>query len=197
MPGKLVDRGGCLGAVELIALQSDARFHITAMTHDLWQTNPVLAQLPTEYRRVRYVGARFPGSRLVGANPGLTNGANCQAFAYEVLRYLGLAPPPHRSSELWADTETTMRVRTADLLDLVLFNSTDRAWGAHVGVWVGDERVLHLCAEIGRPAVWPMGEFATRRRYQVLIGVKRLHVSAPENTGPKLDRHVQVEEVAE
>lgn len=183
--------------MELVALLSDARFHITAMTRDLWQTNPVLVRLPTEYRRVRYVSARVPGSRLAGANPGLANGTNCQLFAYEVLRYFGLAPPPYRSSDLWTDTETTMRVRTADLLDLVLFNSTDHAWGAHVGVWVGDERVLHLCAEIGRPAVWSMSEFAARQRYQVLIGVKRFHVSASENTSSKLDRHVQVEEVAE
>jgi cell wall-associated NlpC family hydrolase len=106
--------------------------------------------------------------------PGLEGGANCQQFAYEVLRHFGLAPPDLRSSELWADTQATARVSVAQPLDLVLFNATDEAYGAHVGVWVNEGRVLHLCAEIGRPVVWEMTEFAKRQRYGVLIGVKRV-----------------------
>ncbi|MFD4878152.1 hydrolase [Streptomyces sp. NPDC058420] len=106
--------------------------------------------------------------------PGLGAGANCQLFAYEVLRYFGLAVPEMRSSELWADTEATTRVAVARPLDLVLFNADDEAYGAHVGVWVDDGRVLHLCAEVGRPVVWEMGEFAARRRYRVLVGIKRV-----------------------
>lgn len=144
------------------------------MTHDLWQTNGVLARLPADYQAVRYVSTRFPGSPGVVACPSLRQGANCQHFAYEVLRYFGLNPLPLRSSELWADTETTVRVRAPHPLDLVLVNDSNRAWGAHVGVWVGDEGVLHLCAEVGRPAVWPMSEFAARQRYRSLIGVKHV-----------------------
>ncbi|HEY4022102.1 MAG TPA: hydrolase [Pseudonocardiaceae bacterium] len=144
------------------------------MTDDPWQTNQVLARLPTDYRAVHYVGTRFPGSPAVAASPGLRQGANCQLFAYAILRYFGLNPPPVRSSELWADEQTTMRVSVAQPLDLVLVNGTSDAWGAHVGVWVGDEGVLHLCAEVGRPAVWPMSEFAARHRYRTLIGIKRV-----------------------
>ncbi|GHF21315.1 hypothetical protein GCM10017786_64090 [Amycolatopsis deserti] len=36
-------------------------------------------------------------------------------------------------------------------LDLALFNHTADPFGAHVGVWTDDDRVLHLCAEVGRP----------------------------------------------
>jgi cell wall-associated NlpC family hydrolase len=136
--------------------------------------DPVLHQLPAAFWTVPYVGSRFPGSSEVTALPGLEEGANCQLFAYQVLRHFGLAPPALRSSELWADTQDTAHVSVAQPLDLVLFNATDDAYGAHVGVWVNEGRVLHLCAEIGRPTVWEMTEFATRQRYGVLIGIKRV-----------------------
>ncbi|WP_431964888.1 hydrolase [Actinacidiphila sp. bgisy160] len=136
--------------------------------------DPLLRQLPPAFWSVRYVGSRFPGSSEVAGLPSLEEGANCQLFAYEVLRHFGLAPPGLRSSELWADTQATARVSVAQPLDLVLFNATDDAYGAHVGVWVNERRVLHLCAEIGRPVVWEMTEFAQRQRYQVLVGIKRV-----------------------
>jgi hypothetical protein len=72
-------------------------------------------------------------------------------------------------------------VPVAQPLDLVLFNATDDAYGAHVGVWVNGGRVLHLCAEVGRPAVWETKEFAARGRYRVLIGIKRV-VGTTQNT---------------
>jgi hypothetical protein len=54
----------------------------------------------------------------------------------------------------------------------LLFNGTSDPWGAHVGVSIGEDQIVHLCAEIGRPVVWSMGEFATRDRYRVLVGIK-------------------------
>jgi hypothetical protein len=30
-----------------------------------------------------------------------------------------------------------------------------------------------LCTEVGRPAVWPLGEFAGRERYRTLLVFKR------------------------
>ncbi|WP_328744202.1 hydrolase [Streptomyces sp. NBC_00285] len=141
----------------------------------------VLYQLPTAFWTVPYVSSRFPGASEVTDLPNLEEGANCQLFAYEVLRHFGLAAPALRSSELWADTQTTARVLVAQPLDLVLFNATEDAYGAHVGVWVNEGRVLHLCAEIGRPAVWETTEFAARERYRVLIGNKRV-VDTTQNT---------------
>ena len=134
----------------------------------------VLARLPAEFWAVRYVGGRFPGARAVVERPGLAAGANCQLFAYEVLAYFGLVVPALRSSELWADTDATVRVTKAQPLDLVLVNADDSAWGAHVGVWVGAGQVLHLSADVGRPAVWGMREFAASARYRTLVGFKRV-----------------------
>ncbi|MBL1099880.1 hydrolase [Streptomyces coffeae] len=135
---------------------------------------PLLTTVPAELWSVPYTGARHPGSPEVTERPGLAEGANCQLFAYAVLRHFGLRPPELRSSELWADTESTVRVTAARPLDLLLFNATDDAFGAHVGVLAGPDAVLHLCAEVGRPAVWPLAAFAARPRYRTLVGIKRV-----------------------
>jgi hypothetical protein len=145
--------------------------------------NDVLARIPADMWATPYAGARFPGSAAVRDRPGLTNGANCQLFAYAVLELFGLAPEAWRSSDLWADARRTRRVTVAQPLDLALFNATDEAWGAHIGVVVGQDRILHLCAEAGRPAVWTMGEFAARDRYRTLLGFKRMLRCPPGDPG--------------
>jgi hypothetical protein len=133
-----------------------------------------MIELPDTFWGVRYVGARYPGSPVVRKHPGLAEGANCQLFAYAVLRHFGLAPPELRSSELWTDTRATQRVTVPRPLDLVLVNLTRDAWGAHVGVWAGDDKVLHLCAEVGHPALWSLAMFAARPSYRELVGFKRV-----------------------
>jgi hypothetical protein len=133
-----------------------------------------MIELPDFFWEVRYVGARYPDSPAVLARPGLEDGANCQLFAYEVLRHFGFDPPALRSSELWDDTGSTHRVAAPRLLDLVLVNSSNDAWGAHIGVWAGDDTVLHLCAEAGRPALWSLATFAARPSYRELVGYKRV-----------------------
>lgn len=146
----------------------------------------VLSQLPAHYWKVPYRGARRPGSAAVAARPGLADGANCQLFAYEVVARFGLAVPPLRSSDLWADREATAVVTTRPgPLDLVLYNATPDPYGAHVGVWTGDGSVLHLCREVGLPVVWTPADFASRERYRHLIGAKRVTARAGERSaGP-------------
>ncbi|WP_371493975.1 hydrolase [Kitasatospora sp. NBC_00374] len=143
---------------------------------------PPTAFLPPHLRAVPYVGARCPGSRAVAERPGLDAGANCQLYAYAVLAHFGLTAPPLRSSDLWAD-DSTVRVTAPRPLDLLLFNATDDAYGAHVGVWVAPESVLHLCAEVGRPALWTPADFAARERYRHLVGIKRV-TTAGEGGSP-------------
>ena len=137
-----------------------------------------MIELPDSFWEVRYVGARYPGSPAVLARPGLADGANCQLFAYEVLRHFGYDPPDLRSSELWHDARSTQCVPVPRPLDLVLVNVTRDPWGAHVGVWAGqhggEDKVLHLCAEAGRPALWTLAMFAARPSYRELIGYKRV-----------------------
>jgi cell wall-associated NlpC family hydrolase len=143
------------------------------------------ARLPPWIWATPYVGRRFPGSRSVTERPGLAHGANCQLFAYEVLRYFAVDLPDWRSSELWADSGRTERVHPPRPLDLVLFNAEGNAWGAHVGLVLGKSRILHLCAEVGRPAVWSLQEFAARERYRTLLGFKRPRAEDGSGTAPR------------
>lgn len=132
----------------------------------------VVALLPKEFLAVPYNGAMIPGRQ---PDLGLTLGANCQRLAYAVLEHFDLVVPPFRSSDLWEDTTMTTIVAEPQPLDLVLFASGSDAWGAHVGVCVGDDEVLHLCAEVGLPTVWSLANFAERNRYRTLLGFKRVN----------------------
>ena len=98
-----------------------------------------------------------PGPPAVRARPGLADGANCQLFAYEVLRHFGLdAAGAAVERAVGGHGVDHQRVAVPRPLDLVLVNSSRDPWGAHVGVWAGDDKVLHLCAEVGRPALWDL-----------------------------------------
>ncbi|AJC54471.1 hypothetical protein [Streptomyces sp. 769] len=148
--------------------------------------------LPGALRNVAYSAARHPGagppecpSHPAGpaagtaAPPDLAGGANCQRYAYAVLAHFGLRVPPLRSAELWADRAATRRAAPPGPLDLVLFDAGPLAggpegYGAHVGVHLGPDRVLHLCREVGRPAVWGYADFAARARYVRFLGAKRV-----------------------
>ncbi len=102
------------------------------------------------------------------------DGANCQRFAYGVLSLFAITCPALASSELWQEHEVTRVVLTPEPLDLIVFNSTSDPYGAHVGVWMTDTEILHLCREEGRPASWSLDDFARRPRYAHLIGCKRV-----------------------
>jgi len=139
----------------------------------VWQVGAVdvLGELPPSFFDVTYEGSMIPGRQ---PQLGLTGGANCQRFAYEVLRHFGRRVPDLRSSDLWADVDATVIPDEPGPLDLVLFGVGDDAWGAHVGVYLGGEEVLHLCKEVGVPAVWDFAQFARQDRYRPRVGFKRV-----------------------
>ena len=118
-----------------------------------------------------YRGACFPVSDIA-------SGANCQAFAYALLRHFGRAISDFRSSDLWDDASETERVRDLEPLDLLLFNRTTDPYGAHVGLYLGEGRVIHLAKRVGLPAVWPLERFAREPGYEVFIGAKRVRPCA-------------------
>ncbi len=117
---------------------------------------------------MRYDARCYPGSEIQVDGRG-----NCQSFAYAVLRHFGRVVPDFRSSELWSDTRFTFEVGEFVPLDIVLFNSTENAYGAHVGIYAGAERILHLSKQVGFPTRWTLDEFARNPRYRVRIGAKR------------------------
>jgi lipoprotein Spr len=119
---------------------------------------------------VRYDGARHP---LAGPGSIFREGANCQRFVFELLKHFGYEVGPLRSSELWADRQFTRPVRQKRLLDILMFNRDASAWGAHLALYLGDGRAIHLSKEPARPAVWEVGEFSKHERYRTLVGIKR------------------------
>ena len=131
----------------------------------------IVGSLPSSFFDVRFVGEMVPGHR---PEMGLTAGSNCQRYAYAVLRHFGLSVPDLRSSDLWVDQGSTMAVANPAALDLVLYAPTRDPWGAHVGVFLGGSSVLHLCQEVGVPAVWDFDDFADRDRYREQLGFKRV-----------------------
>ncbi|WP_406284982.1 cell wall hydrolase [Embleya sp. NBC_00896] len=143
-----------------------------------------LSALPPRFRAVPYVYARHPQAVAAG---DLSAGANCQLYAYAFLAHHGLHVPPLRSSDLWADNAATVTVAEPEPLDLLLFDGgprpgLDEGYAAHIAVHLGPDRVLHLCHEVGLPAIWTYGDFAARPRYARLLGIKRCR-AIPEHNG--------------
>ena len=134
------------------------------------ERSAVLDAIPPWFWDVPSVGAHYPGAV---PREALSTGANCQLFAYEVLAVHGFVVAHLRSDELWLDTASTTQVPVPQPLDLVLFKKDGDPYGAHVGLAVAHDEVLHLCKEVGRPALWPWSGFADRPRYAVVIGYKR------------------------
>jgi hypothetical protein len=101
---------------------------------------------------------------------------SCEAiFAKcQLLRYFGKRIPDFRSSDLWEDVDFTLEVSSFERLDLLLYNSTPRSWGAHVAVFLGEHRIIHLSRELVRPVIWTHEQFLGTSKYRYFIGAKRI-----------------------
>lgn len=130
----------------------------------------VMMDIPPFFFDIPYDGARFAVDDIRG-------GANCQAFAYALLRHFGRTISDFRSSDLWDDIGETERVTDLQPLDLLLFNRTADPYGAHVGVYLGEGRVIHLSQRVGKPAIWALEDFRRAPGYEVFIGAKRVKIS--------------------
>jgi murein DD-endopeptidase / murein LD-carboxypeptidase len=134
-----------------------------------------MIEIPERFRNVRYNGSNHPGAPV----RELRDGANCQVFAYRLLEHYGLELPPFRSSELWADSRYTREVTEYAPLDLLLFHDSPDAFGAHVTVYVGEERVVHLAKHHGLPVIERVAQLLSQDRYRCLIGAKRVIGASP------------------
>lgn len=130
----------------------------------------LLRDVPESFWDVPWDADRFPGAV---PRSELALGADDNLFAYELLAHFGKRIPDLRSAELWRDTSSTMVVLSPQPLDLVLFHDREQAYGAHCGVVCSETEVVHLCKEVGRPAVWTFAQFASTPRYSHLVGYKR------------------------
>ncbi|WGZ94351.1 MAG: NlpC/P60 family protein [Candidatus Thiothrix putei] len=126
--------------------------------------------IPPHFLTIRYNGAHYPGSPNTN---GLEGGANCQQFAYELLRHNSFSVPDLRSRELWEDTTHTYRVTELTWGDLLLWNKTPDPYGAHVGVYIGDGQAIHLAKDNGYPVMERLENIAQHPAYRVFIGAKR------------------------
>lgn len=173
------------------ALDSDADVVVHDLRHVTWTGDgldipaeavlrapeqPELLFLPTHLRNVPYVYDRAPAAVAPG---DVSGGANCQVFAYAVLGHFGRHVPALHSSDLWAETEALKTVEQPAPFDLMLFDpgrypGRPEGYAAHIAVYLGPDRILHLCKEIGQPVIWTRADFAARPRYARLLGLKRV-----------------------
>lgn len=132
---------------------------------------PKKIDIPDAFWNVPYNGAHYPGASGVA---GLTGGANCQHFAYELLRHNGFSISDLRSSDLWEDTfDTAPVIDSLHPGDLLLFHAEPVAWGAHVALYLGEDQAIHLAKRIGKPVVWTLAAFSADPLYACFIGAKR------------------------
>ena len=130
----------------------------------------IVSAIPPRFWEIRFDQNHDPDTPDL---KGLDESPNCQNFAYEILRHFGRTIPNFRSSNLWEDTEHTTVVSEYQPLDLLLFNRTEKAWGAHVALCVGEGEAIHLSKKLSAPVVWPIAQFSEQPEYRVLIGAKR------------------------
>jgi hypothetical protein len=134
-----------------------------------WPTPP--RGWPEDIGDVPYIHSAGP---MAVSPASWLEGSNCQRFAYAVIALFDLKCPPLQSSNLWEEDELTTVVNEPEPLDLVLFNSSDEPFGAHIGLYMASDEIFHLSREVGKPAVWSFEEFAMRWRYSKIVGIKRV-----------------------
>ena len=127
--------------------------------------------IPEQFKHVQYNSSRIPG---VENQEDLSLGANCQVFAYAFLRYHGIQIPNFRSSNLWEDNVYTEKVSQFRKFDLMLYHKHPNSFGAHVGVFIGNDQVFHLSKSNGVPKIELHHSLMQQEKYQCFIGAKRV-----------------------
>jgi len=128
-------------------------------------------KIPNSFQNVKYQSNRIPG---VENQSDLSLGANCQVFAYELLKANGLNPSNDRSSELWADESYSKKVTKFEALDILLYSEKGESYGAHVGVYLGSGKIIHLSLENGIPQIIEHLEMLQNPKYRCFVGAKRI-----------------------
>ena len=128
--------------------------------------------IPDKFFKIPYNSKQYPGKK---GTLNISKGANCQLFVYELLRHNGFNILfTFRSSDLWEDTRYTEKVDTLKPFDIAFFNKFFIPYGAHLGVFLGNNTVVHLSKIVGYPVIWSIDSFKKYDNYKFFLGAKRL-----------------------
>ena len=127
--------------------------------------------IPKKYFNIKYTSSRIPG---VKNQLNLTLGANCQVFAYALLKENGITIPNFRSSHLWEDDIYTEKVTKFKPFDLMLYSIAGDAYGAHVGLYIGEGKIIHLSADNVYAEIISHEDMLKNEKYSFFIGAKRV-----------------------
>ncbi len=130
-----------------------------------------MISVPKKFLQITYNPAAKPQSNY---SKDLIDGANCQIFVYSILRFYKHEIPDLRSSQLWDDELFTHKVNEYQDFDILLYNDKDNAWGAHLALFIGNNKVIHLSKAVGKPEIIDYEKLRERKTYQYLLGAKRL-----------------------
>lgn len=104
----------------------------------------------------------------------INTGANCQVYAYELLRFNNKNIPDYRSRELWEDTIYSNIVSWEyQPLDILFFNKELNPYGAHLGIYIWDNKVLHNSKDIWKSSIFELNNFKEIGKYKICIWAKR------------------------
>jgi hypothetical protein len=130
-------------------------------------------EIPDWLMEIKYNGQIIPNGITYDI---ATTGANCQVFAYYLLRSNQLIVPEYRSSELWADMKFSKVITdNFELFDILFFHRVDEAYGAHIAIYLGNNQAIHLSKKIGKPVIWNINTFLEDPKYKFLLGGKRFY----------------------
>jgi hypothetical protein len=101
------------------------------------------------------------------------DGANCQVFAYEILKFNWKKVPDLRSSEMWADNKISFEVHDFEKLDLIFFNNSTESYWAHVWLYIWNNKVIHNTNKTWWVEIWDLEEFRKYEDYQFILWWKR------------------------
>lgn len=128
-------------------------------------------EIPEWMMQVKYNGRIIPNGT---AHDIAKTGANCQVFAFHLLRHYDRFVPGLRSSELWEDTSFSKKIiENYEPLDLLFFHKKNEAYGAHIAIYIGNNQAIHNTKKIGLPIIWDIDAFSKHPEYTFLLGAKR------------------------
>lgn len=128
-------------------------------------------KLPEWYMDIKYNPKIVPDWKKQDI---ISTWSNCQVYAYELLRLNNKNVPDYRSSELWEDTIYSNIVSWEyEPLDILFFNKENNPYGAHLGIYIWNNKVLHNSKDIWKPAISEFGYFQEIEKYKICIWAKR------------------------